>query len=392
MPTTATTFETFERLKAKGVSAYKKGDWAEAQAFLTQAAESMAAIAEQDKDDTLRAQHVDLAEQLASLARQCSEMKSKPKKASSGKKKARSDSEDDDGGNAEDWVVREKPDVCFDDIAGLEDVKDEIRLKMIYPLQYGDAAEEYGLSVGGGLLLYGPPGTGKTMIAKAVAREIDATFFVVSSADILSKWVGEAEGNIRKLFDAAKAEDKAVIFIDEIEAMTPRRTSSGSTVMQRVVPQILQELEGFDRSGDQCLLFIGATNKPWMLDEAMMRPGRFDTKAYLGLPDSTARMRMLDIYFGHRPLDEGVDLARICELLEGFSGADIKCLSQKSATIPFMDFVKAQTAAAANDQSEGEGDRRPISMTDILTVLEGMRPSVSTKDLARYQKFMETGG
>jgi len=391
--TTATAFSTFERLKTKGVRAFKEGKYAEAQPFLAQAAECMVGIAEQDKDGTLREQHMAVAEQLGELAKQCTDLKSKPKKRKSKGKRARGDSDDEDnGGNAEDWIVRETPDVSFDDIAGLEDVKEEIRLKMIYPLQHAEAAAEYGLGVGGGLLLYGPPGTGKTMIAKAIAREIDATFFVVSAAQILSKWVGEAENNIRKLFEAAKAEEKAVIFLDEIEAMVPRRTSSGSTVMQRVVPQILQELEGFDRGSDQCLLFVGATNKPWMLDEAMMRPGRFDTKAYLGLPDAPARMRMLEIYLGGRPLNKDVDLGRLCGMLDGYSGADIKSLGQKAAAVPFMAFVKAQAAAdaAAGDGEAKTAEKRSISMADLTTVLDAIRPSVTQKDLDRYRKFMET--
>ena len=129
----------------------------------------------------------------------------------------------------------------------------------------------------------------------------------VEPAQILSKWVGEAEQNIRKLFDAAKQEDKAVIFMDEVEALVPRRKSDSSTVMQRVVPQILQELEGFDRQADRALLFVGATNKPWMLDEALMRPGRLDAQVHVGLPDAPARFKLLEIHLADRPLDGDVD-------------------------------------------------------------------------------------
>ena len=162
--------------------------------------------------------------------------------------------------------------------------------------------------------------------------------------------------------------------------------------MQRVVPQILQELEGFDRGSDQCLLFVGATNKPWMLDKAMMRPGRFDTKAYLGLPDAPARMRMLEIYLGGRPLSQDVDLGGLCGMLDGYSGADIKSLGQKAAAVPFMDFVKAQAAAdaAAGDGKAKVAEKRSISMADLTTVLDAIRPSVTRKDLDRYRKFMET--
>lgn len=389
MPTVATS--AFDRLKSKGVAAYKAGDYATAQRLFAQAAECMVGIAESSENLNLRKQHTEVAEQLTNLSKECGDLNSKPKKGKKKKGRARDDG-DDDGGSAEDWVVHEKPDVSFDDIAGLEAVKEEIRLKMIYPLRYPDVAAEYALTVGGGLLLYGPPGTGKTMIAKAIANEIDATFYVVTAAQILSKWVGEAENNIRKLFEAAKAEERAVIFLDEIEAMIPRRTGSSSTIMQRVVPQILQELEGFDRGSTRSLLFVGATNKPWMLDEAVMRPGRFDTKAYLGLPDSVTRMRLLAIYIGERPLDNDVDLGKLCEVLDGYSGADIKCLAQKAASVPFTEFVRAQEAAktrASGDNEVKQVDRRPISMADLTHVLESIRPSVTEKDLRQFEKFRE---
>src|SRR4029077_18558970 len=147
----------------------------------------------------------------------------------------------------EQWMVKEKPTIRFSDVAGLEDVKEDIRLKMIYPFQHPELAKKFGVRLGGGVLFYGPPGTGKTMLAKATAGEVEATFFRVSPADLLSKWVGEAEQNIKKLFDSAAQEPRAIIFIDEIEALVPARRDEGSSVMQRVVPQILQGMEGFDK-------------------------------------------------------------------------------------------------------------------------------------------------
>src|SRR5262249_11611771 len=193
---------------------------------------------------------------------------------------ARAKEDEDRAADANDWIVREKGSSRFGDMGGVEDVKQEIRLKMIYPFTHPELANHYGVSVGGGVLLFGPPGTGKTMIAKAVAGEIEATMFVVSPAQLLSKWVGEAEQNVKKLFDAAEGVWGSIFFIEEIEAMVPRRRDSHSTVMPRVVPQILQELEGFDRAASRSLLFMGATNEPWALDPAIMRPGRFDAKIY----------------------------------------------------------------------------------------------------------------
>ncbi len=371
----AISFATFERLKSKGISSYKKGDYLAAKTYLIEAAECMIELAEQAKTPETRRQHEEIAGELIDLAKDCERLKKSGKKPRS---RAKEKDDENGGADASDWIVRDKPDIGFDDIAGLEEVKEEIRLKMIYPFTHPELARRYGINVGGGILLYGPPGTGKTMMAKAIAKEIDATFFVISPAQVMSKWVGEAEQNIRKLFEAAKAEPQAVIFIDEIEALVPRRKSDSSTVMARVVPQILQELEGFDRKGQRALLLIGATNKPWMLDEAVLRPGRFDTKVCIGLPDAPARFRLLEIHLGDRPVVEDVDFGELCDRLEGYSGADIKNIVQQAAAIPFMESIAGR-------------EPRPISSKDLLSVIEANMPSVNATDLARYEKFAETG-
>lgn len=383
----AATFTTFERLKDKGVAAYRRGEYAAARPYFIQAAECMIELAEAAKTPGLRSQHEAYARELIELARDCEAAVAQKRPARVGARDG-----DEPSPRVSDWMVREKPDVGFDDIAGLDDVKEEIRLKMIYPFQHAELARRYGIATGGGLLLYGPPGTGKTMLAKAIAHEIDATCFVISPAQVMSKWVGEAEQNIRKLFEAAKAESKSVIFIDEIEALVPRRTSDSSTVMQRVVPQILQELEGFDRSGTSVpsagtqagrwchtLLFVGATNRPWMLDEAVLRPGRFDSKVYIPLPDAPARYRLLELNLAEkRPMADDVDLGRLCDLLDGYSGADIKNIVERAARGPFMEAV-------------GGAEPRPIGMSDLLGIIEQTLPSVSKKDLARFEAFERTG-
>jgi len=266
----AVSFTTFERLKSKGVAAYKNGDYLVAKTYLIDAAECMIEMGEAAKTSEAKRQHEELAAELIDLAKDCNRLHGSGARAKGGARGvggAQRERDDDSGADASDWIVKDKPTIGFNDIAGLEDVKQEIRLKMIYPFAHAELAKKYGIATGGGVLLYGPPGTGKTMIAKAIAHEISATFFVVSPAQMLSKWVGEAEQNVRKLFEAAKGEKTSVIFLDECEALVPKRKSDSSSVMQRVVPQILQELEGFDRKGDRALLFIGATNKPWMLDE-----------------------------------------------------------------------------------------------------------------------------
>ncbi len=368
-------FATFERLKSKGVASYKKGDYLAAKTYLVEAAECMVELAESAKTPEARRQHEEIASELIDLAKDCDQLKKSGKRP---RVRVHEKADENGGADVSDWIVRDKPDIGFDDIAGLDDVKEEIRLKMIYPFTHPELARRYGINVGGGILLYGPPGTGKTMMAKAIAKEIDAPFFVISPAQVMSKWVGEAEQNIRKLFEAAKAEPQAVIFIDEIEALVPRRKSDSSTVMARVVPQILQELEGFDRKGNRALLLVGATNKPWMLDEAILRPGRFDARVHIELPDAPARFKLLEIHLGDRPVADDVDFGALCDRLEGYSGADIRNIVQQAAAIPFMEGVAGR-------------EPRQISMKDLTSVLEATRPSVRTADLARYEKFEETG-
>ena len=225
---------------------------------------------------------------------------------------------------------QEKPTLRFDDVAGLDEVKQDIKLRMVYPFTHPELAKKFDIRAGGGVLFYGPPGTGKTMLAKATAGEVDAAFFRISAGDILSKWVGEAEQNIKKLFDLASREARSIIFIDEIEALVPARRDEGSSIMQRVVPQILQGMEGFDSKSSKNVLFMGATNVPWQLDPAVLRPGRFDEKIYIPLPDVEARLQILKMNLSNRPVAGEVDLQAIANHLQGYSGADIRYILRQS--------------------------------------------------------------
>ena len=271
------------------------------------------------------------------------------------------------------WLLEERPKVRFKDVAGLDEVKQAILVRMVYPFTRPDLAERYKVRTGGGILLYGPPGTGKTLLARAVAGEIDAAFFHIKPSDIMSKWVGEAEQNVAKLFAAARRFPRAVIFIDEIEALVPKRRSTHSTVMQRVVPEILQQLQGLEEH-DAALLLIGATNEPWALDPAMLRPGRFDYKIYVPLPDEQARRRILEINLKDRPLAEDVDLSALARMTEGYSGADVVRVVDYATEEVFREAVIT-------------GEERPIRMVDFLRALEAIRPSVNPKDLKKFEEF-----
>lgn len=265
----------------------------------------------------------------------------------------------------------------FESIAGLASVKEQLRLRMIYPFTHAEAAARYNLRPGGGVLLFGPPGTGKTMIARATAKELGAAFFVVKPSEILSKWVGEAEQNVAALFRAAHQHERAVIFLDEIEALLPARGDGGGSVMQRVVPQFLAELDGFDRAARRPLLFLGATNEPWSLDPAVLRPGRFDVRLLVDLPDAAARRWLLEEHLRTRPVAPGLDLTRLADRLEGYSGADLAALCETAAQQAFLASV------------EGGADR--IDAALLERVLATMRPSVPPEARARYQAFQSHG-
>jgi len=342
-------WDSFERYRQKGVDARRAGQWDSARIYLLEAARAMVQLSKEAQSAELREARQQTAAKLLDLARDCDEARNHKRVAPPVRPPGEKSSESEGTASASQWLVKEKSGLRFDDVAGLEDVKQDIRLKMIYPFQHADLAQKFGIHPGGGVLLYGPPGTGKTMLAKATAGEIDAAFFRISAADVLSKWVGEAEQNIKKLFDAAAAEPRSIIFIDEIESLVPARRDEGSSVMQRVVPQILQGMEGFDKKDGQPILFMGATNVPWQLDPAVLRPGRFDERVFIPLPDLPARRKMLEIYLAHRPLAEDINLDALAMAMEGFSGADIKYICDRAASVSFLGSVASGAVGQIND-------------------------------------------
>ncbi len=367
--------DTFERYRQKGLDARRAGQWDSARIYLLEAARAMVALSKEAQGEELKNARRETATRLLELAKDCEKAKNENRRqpaASGSPRESAGESEGTTSANR--WLVKERPSIRFADVAGLEDVKEDIRLKMIYPFAHADLAAKFGIRPGGGVLLYGPPGTGKTMLAKATAGEIDAAFFRISPADVLSKWVGEAEQNIKKLFDAAAAEPRSIIFIDEIESLVPARRDEGSSVMQRVVPQILQGMEGFDKKSGQPILFMGATNVPWQLDPAVLRPGRFDEKVYIPLPDLEARRKMLEMYLGHRPLAGDVVLDRISVALEGYSGADIRYICDRAATVPFL-------------QSVATGEEGQITAAIFEDAMHDTPKSVTGEMLSRFAKW-----
>ncbi len=366
--------ESAERLAEEARAAERRDEpkkakraWFEAGKMMLLAAQETPADSEENK--ALRALRKLEGQEFVAKAKAIGQ----PKKKAAAKKMALQ-ADESEGADEDAFVALERPDVRFDKIAGLEHAKEQIRLRMIYPFQNRDLASLYGIQKGGGMLLWGPPGTGKTLLARAVAGEIEVPFFSVKPSEIMSKFVGTAEKNIERLFETARKHPLSVIFIDEVEALVPRRAGSQSNVMTRLVPQILAELEGVDSEGRNPLLFIGATNEPWSLDPAVLRPGRFDVKVYVGLPDIAARTVILKLNLDGRPLAPELDLEAFARSLEGYSGADIRNICQTAAQNAFLEAMKS-------------GQTAPIGLDD-LEAARG-KPSVARDDLTRFEQYRD---
>ncbi|MGB5925602.1 MAG: AAA family ATPase [Dehalococcoidia bacterium] len=357
----------------KGLRLERDGDLKGARYSLLKAAEFLYKAA-QESEPALKAKRIERADSIVRRAEALTKMLA-------GKNAPGAATQAESVGGASQWMVFERPNLRLDDVAGLQEVKEQIRIRMIYPFTHPDLASRFGIKKGGGILLYGPPGTGKTMLARAVAGEIDAAFFAVKPSEIMSKWVGEAEQNVARLFSEARRHERAIIFIDEVESLIPKRSGSYSTVMQRVVPQILSEMEGFSSGKDSgnALLFMGATNEPWALDEAVLRPGRFDEKVYVPLPDFAARLAILNHHLKDKPLSPDVCLDEIAKMLEGYSGADIRRICEKACDIPFVESVRT-------------GEERNVEKRDVLCAVHSVKPSVSGQAIAKFEKLAFASG
>lgn len=266
------------------------------------------------------------------------------------------------------------PSVGFDGVAGLEDVKKEIQLRFIYPIRYHNLSEEYNIGVGGGLLLYGPPGVGKTHIARAVAKECGARFVYLNPSFLLSKWFGDFEKNISLVFKAARLLKPCILFFDEIDSIASRRDRTESEAAKRGVSQLLNEIGGINTDQMEGVYILGATNDPWSVDPALLRPGRFDRHIYVRPPDRTARARLLELNtykIKHRGI---IDIDGLADRTEGYTGADIEYICSKASQNVFLEAIKS-------------GKVRDVETSDITTVLTTVHPSLSQSMTALYERF-----
>lgn len=245
----------------------------------------------------------------------------------------------------------QKPNISFADVGGMDQVKKEIDLKIIKPLQHPDLYKAYGKKVGGGILLYGPPGCGKTFIARATAGQVNARFISVSLNDILDMWMGNSEKNLHNIFELARENAPCVLFFDEIDALGASRSDMKQSSGRHLINQFLQELDGVDQNNEG-ILIIGATNTPWHLDAAFRRPGRFDRILFIPPPDEAARESIFRLKLAGKPIDN-IDYKGLADKTAGYSGADIE------AAIDIAVEEKLEAAFA-------EGVPQPLSTKDIL--------------------------
>jgi transitional endoplasmic reticulum ATPase len=300
--------------------------------------------------------------------------------------------DDSDGreGRAKELILAEKPSLTFKDIAGLDGVKERIKEAIVYPFKYPDEYRYFGVRGGGGILLYGPPGCGKTMLAAAAAGECDAVFINIKISDIKDKYVGESEKKIREVFNLARGYERAIIFFDEIDALAGERSGSQEGHERSLVNELLSQMDGLEAKGtEKRYLVLAATNRPWDVDIALRRAGRFDTTVFIPHPDLAARRKIFEIGLTDKPCKE--DVAELAAMTDGYASAEIVDICEKAAKIPLRERIK-----------EGK-PRREIVLADFerviaerKTVLSGWYPKAvreltGTEEAGMFQELVDAG-
>lgn len=308
----------------------------------------------------------------ATLEKALAESKAAPEGESRGPRKAgvtadgsftESVEEDDNdgfprGGAAFDLGLADfdKPKLKFADVGGMDEVKEEIRMKIIYPLQHAELFKAYDKKVGGGVLLYGPPGCGKTLLSKATAGEIKANFIALGLHQILDMWIGNSEKNMHEVFELARKNAPCVLFFDEVDALAADRRDLRQSAGRNLINQFLSEMDGAD-SQNEGVLILGATNAPWHIDPAFRRPGRFDRTLFVPPPDEAARVSIIEVMADKKPIGE-LDPRALAKKTDGFSGADLKAVFDLATEQVLNDAMKTGKVIPLNTKDLIKAGRR----------------------------------
>ena len=273
----------------------------------------------------------------------------------------------------------ERPKINFADVGGMEEVKEEIRLKIIHPLTHPEFYQAYGKPIGGGILMYGPPGCGKTHLARATAGEIKAGFLSVGINDVLDMWIGNSERNLHALFEQARQNKPCVLFFDEVDALGASRSDMRHHAGRQLINQFLAEMDGV-KSSNEGVLILAATNAPWHLDSAFRRPGRFDRMLFVPPPDASARAAILRLHCKGKPMEE-IDFDHLGKKTENFSGADLKAIVDVAVERKLQEAVKT-------------GIPKPLTTKDLAVMAGTLKPT--TKEwfatARNYALYSNQGG
>lgn len=276
-------------------------------------------------------------------------------------------------------VFVEVPDVTWNDVGGLDSTKAQLQENIEWPLKYEQLFEDVGLDSTTGVLLYGPPGTGKTLLAKAVANESDVNFISIKGPELLNKYVGESEKGVRDIFSKARENAPTVVFFDELDAIaTERGSNMDSGVSERVVSQLLTELDGLENLED--VMVIATSNRPELIDNALLRPGRIDRQIHVPVPDQAAREEILNVHTQDNPLADDVDLKEIAEQTEGFVGADIASLCRTATMNATRNYL-----STLSEEDSVDGTEVQVTRDDFMDALNEISPSVTPEMRKEYE-------
>eukprot|EP00245_Coleochaete_scutata_P001619 TRINITY_DN119_c0_g1_i1.p1 TRINITY_DN119_c0_g1~~TRINITY_DN119_c0_g1_i1.p1 ORF type:complete len:815 (+),score=241.94 TRINITY_DN119_c0_g1_i1:197-2641(+) len=296
-------------------------------------------------------------------------------------------------------MVVEVPNVSWEDIGGLDNVKRELQEVVQYPVEHPEMFEKFGMSPSKGVLFYGPPGCGKTLLAKAIANECQANFISIKGPELLTMWFGESEANVREVFDKARASAPCVLFFDELDSIATQRGSSvgdAGGAADRVLNQLLTEMDGMNAK--KTVFIIGATNRPDIIDPALLRPGRLDQLIYIPLPDEPSRLNIFKSVLRKSPIHKDVDLDALAKYTQGFSGADITEICQRSCKYAIREqiekHIEKQKKQAENpeamEEDEIDEEIAEIKPAHFEEAMKYARRSVSDADIRKYATFAQT--
>jgi transitional endoplasmic reticulum ATPase len=280
-------------------------------------------------------------------------------------------------------VFVEVPDVTWEDVGGLDDTKERLRETIQWPLEYPEVFQQLDMEAAKGVMLYGPPGTGKTLLAKAVANEADSNFISIKGPELLNKYVGESEKGVREVFKKARENAPTVVFFDEIDSIATERgrNSGDSGVSERMVSQLLTELDGLEALED--VVVVATSNRPDLIDSALLRPGRLDRHVHVPVPDEEARRAIFDVHTRNKPLADDVDLDALARKTDGYVGADVEAVCREAAMSASREFIHSVSKEEVGDSV---GNVR-ITMDHFEGALEEVTPSVTDETRRRYEEI-----